>query len=140
MKPSHDLFDLVKSLSKTEKRYVSLFLSTSSHGSNKDSLQLFRAISKQENYDETSLKKQMGKSFSKHFSAEKNKLFELILESMLLYYRDRTEEKKVNALRYHAGFLFSKNLRPAGWRYLKKAKAGAGASRFLRQATVWSGR
>lgn len=123
MKPSHDLFDLVKSLSKSEKRYVSLFLSTSFHGSNKNSLRLFRSVAKQNEYDEPALKQQLGKTFSTRFSAEKNKLFELILESMLLYYRDRTEEKKVNTLRYHAGFLFSKSLRSAGWRYLEKAKA-----------------
>lgn len=122
MKPSHDLFDLVKSLTKNEKRYVSLFLSTSFHGSNKNSLRLFRSVAKQDEYDEPALKQQLGKAFSTRFSAEKNKLFELILESMLLYYRDRTEEKKVNTLRYHAGFLFSKSLRNAGWRYLDKAK------------------
>lgn len=123
MKPSRDLFELVKALSKTEKRYVTLFLSSSFHGSNKNSLQLFRAISQQEEYDETALKKRLDKTITSRFSAEKNKLFELILESMLLYYRDRTEEKKINALRYEAAFLFSKNLRSAGWRYLRKATA-----------------
>lgn len=121
MKPSHDLFDLVRALSKTEKRYVSLFLSTSFHGSNKNSLRFFQAIAQQETYNEALLKKRLGRSVSARFSAEKNKLYELILESMLLYYRDRTEEKKINTLRYEAAFLFSKNLRSAAWRYMRKA-------------------
>ncbi|HTF03893.1 MAG TPA: hypothetical protein VK826_07705 [Bacteroidia bacterium] len=123
MKPSQDLFDLVTALSKTEKRYVSLYLSTSFHGSNKNSLRLFQAVSQQETYNETALKKRLGKSIAARFSAEKNKLFELILDSMLLYYRDRTEEKKINALRYEAAFLFSKNLRMTGWKYLRKAQS-----------------
>lgn len=122
MKPSNELFDLVSTLSKAEKRYVSLYLSAGLHGSNKNSLRLFQAVSQLEEYDETAVKKRVGRSIASRFSAEKNKLFGLILDSMMLCYRDRTEEKRINQLRYEAAFLFSKNQRPAGWRYIRKAQ------------------
>jgi|GEM_PF-5327446 len=123
MKPTRDLFDLVKSLAKNEKRYVSLYLSAGLHGSNKSSLRLFRALSKQETYDDALLKKQVGKAVAARFSSEKNKLFDLILESMLLYYRDSTVERKLARMRFQASFLFQKKLQSLGWRHLRKAIA-----------------
>lgn len=121
MKPSRDLFDLIRSLTKAEKRYVSLFLSTSLHGSNKTSLKLFKTIGKMETYDEALLKKQLGKPFTKRLSAEKNKLYELIMESMLFYYRESRVEKRAMRARYHFAFLFDKSLRPQAWKYFRKA-------------------
>lgn len=131
MKPKSDLFDLVKRLSKNEKRYVTLFLSTTLHGGNTNSLQLFRAVSKQKTYDEAQLKKQLSKSIVSRFSAEKNKLFELILDSMLLYYRDTPLDKKAVNIRYHAVFLFQKQLRTPAWRYFHKAETLAGEYEML---------
>ena len=56
MKPSAELFDLVKSLSKSEKRFFKL--SSSLQTGEKNYLQIFDAIEKQPNYDEAALKKQ----------------------------------------------------------------------------------
>lgn len=125
MKPTPDLFNLVKSLNKNEKRYVTLFLNSGLYKNNKNSLQLFRAISRQEMFDEESLKKQLGKSFAKRFSAEKNQLFDLILESLMFLYRDAIPERKIVRNRFRSWLLFHKGLRPLGWKYFHKAQTQA---------------
>ena len=81
MKPSAELFDLVKSLSKSEKRFFKL--SSSLQTGEKNYLQIFDAIEKQSSYDEAALKKQFAKeTFVKHFPSEKNHLLpRIILES-----------------------------------------------------------
>ncbi|HEU4717229.1 MAG TPA: hypothetical protein VFU15_05330 [Bacteroidia bacterium] len=121
MKPAPDLFNLVHSLDKFEKRYVTLFLSSGFYRNNKSSLALFRAISRQKEFDETALKKQLGRSVTARFSAEKNKLFDLILESMFFLYRDSSPERKIVRERLRAWFLFQKGLKQAGWKYFHRA-------------------
>jgi hypothetical protein len=133
MKPSADLFKLVQSLSKNEKRYVTLFLSSGLYKNNKNSLTLFRAIARQSKFDEAGLKKRLGTPFAKRFSAEKNKLFELILESLMFQYRDALPERKVVRDRLRSWALFHKGLRPLGWKYFRKNRAMAEAHEFYPQ-------
>ncbi|MEO5644486.1 MAG: hypothetical protein ABIQ40_02180 [Bacteroidia bacterium] len=131
MKPTADLFNLIKSLDKNEKRYVALFLASGVYKNNKNSLELFKAISKQKKFDEEAIKKQFAKSFSKRLSAEKSKLFDLVLESMIFLYRDSMPERRVNRNRLRSWFLFQKGLRPLGWKYFDKAKAIAEQYEFF---------
>ncbi|HET6990373.1 MAG TPA: hypothetical protein VFJ43_03570 [Bacteroidia bacterium] len=133
MKATPDLFNLVKSLSKYEKRYVTLFLSSGLYKNNKNSLLLFRAVSRQEHFDDDVLKKQMGKVFSKRLSAEKNKLFDLVLESMIFLYRDSMPERRVVGNRLRSWFFFQKGLRPLGWKYFHKARKTAEEYEFFPQ-------
>ncbi len=66
MKPSAELFELVKSLTKSEKRFFKL--SSSLQSGEKNYLKIFDAIDKQKEYDEEGIKKQFGKqTFIKHF-------------------------------------------------------------------------
>lgn len=131
MKPTADLFNLIKSLDKNEKRYVTLFLASGVYKNNKHSITLFKAISKQNEFDEEAIKKQFAKSFSKRLSAEKNKLFDLVLESMIFLYRDSMPERRVTRNRLRSWFLFQKGLRPLGWKYFNKAKAIAEQYEFF---------
>ena len=55
MKPSNELFDLIQSLTKSEKRFFKLHSSLQS--GDKNYLRLFDAIDRMKEYDETSLKK-----------------------------------------------------------------------------------
>ncbi|HQZ43738.1 MAG TPA: hypothetical protein PK735_12690, partial [Flavobacteriales bacterium] len=73
MKPSTELFDLIRSLTKSEKRFFKLHSSLQS--GDKNYLRIFDSIDKQKAYDEEALKKQFAKeTFIKHLPSEKNHL------------------------------------------------------------------
>lgn len=94
---STDLFDLIKSLDRTEKAYFKKF----GYKSDKNSLylQLFDAIDKQKEYDEKKLlKKFRGKSIARQFSASKNYLYGLVLNSMCEY--DAQKNISIKATQY----------------------------------------
>ncbi len=77
MKPSEELFNLIKSLSKSEKRFFKL--SSSLQSGEKNYLKIFDAIDDQSVYDEHALKESFkNEKFIKHFPSEKNHLYKLI--------------------------------------------------------------
>jgi len=89
MKPSFELFRLVKSLSKSEKRFFKLMSSLQS--GEKNYLKLFDAIDKQKEYDEEAIKTQFkNEVFIRHLPSEKNHLYKLILKSLRLFYAENS--------------------------------------------------
>lgn len=87
MKPSTELFDLIKSLTKSEKRFFKLHSALQS--GDKNYLRIFDAIDKQKMYDEDGLKKLFAKEqFIKHFPSEKNHLYKLILKALRAYHAE----------------------------------------------------
>lgn len=87
MKPSTELFDLIKSLTKSEKRFFKLH--SSLQAGDKNYLRVFDAIDKQKVYDEDALKKQFAKeTFIKHLPSEKNHLYKLILKSLRAFHSE----------------------------------------------------
>jgi hypothetical protein len=104
MKPSNELFDLIKSLTKSEKRFFKL--SSALQSGDKNYLKIFDAIEKQKEYNEDELKQQFkNETFIKHLPSEKNHLYKLILKSLRNYYAEssissilRTEIKNIEIL------------------------------------------
>ena len=89
MKPSLELFRLIKSLSKSEKRFFKL--SSSLQSGEKNYLKIFDAIDAQEEYDEGKIKEQFkDELFIHHFPSEKNHLYKLILKSLRSFYSDNS--------------------------------------------------
>ncbi|MBP6312354.1 MAG: hypothetical protein KA408_08815 [Flavobacteriales bacterium] len=87
MKPSTELFDLIRSLTKSEKRFFKLHSSLQS--GDKNYLRIFDSIDKQKAYDEEALKKQFAKeTFIKHLPSEKNHLYKLILKALRAYHSE----------------------------------------------------
>lgn len=87
MKPSTELHDLIKSLTKSEKRFFKLHSALQSGP--KNYLKLFEAIDKQEVYDEEGLKKHFAKeTFIKHLPSEKNHLYKLILKALRAFHAE----------------------------------------------------
>lgn len=87
MKPSTELFDLIKSLTKSEKRFFKLHSALQS--GDKNYLRVFDAIDKQKEYDEEALKKQFAKeTFIKHLPSEKNHLYKLILKALRAFHAE----------------------------------------------------
>lgn len=89
MKPSTELFKLIKSLTKSEKRFFKL--SSSLQSGSKNYLTIFDYIEKHDVYNEASLKKKFIKEvFVKHLPSEKNHLYKLILKSLRAYHSDNS--------------------------------------------------
>ena len=89
MKPSDELFKLIKSLNKSEKRFFKL-ASTLQSG-DKNYIRLFDAIEKQKQYDDEAIKEMFkGETFIKHLPSEKNHLNKLILKSLRAYHADNS--------------------------------------------------
>ncbi len=87
MKPSTELFDLIKSLTKSEKRFFKLHSSLQS--GDKNYLRIFDAIDKQKVYEEDAIKKQFAKeTFIRHLPSEKNHLYKLILKALRAYHAE----------------------------------------------------
>lgn len=112
MKPSVDLFQLIKSLTKSEKRYFNIIASKKKGGGKTNNyLKLFNAIDKQEEYDEKKMIIQFSDSiFIKHLPSEKNHLYHLILKSLHLYHSASSPETTVEELLHYVEILYNKGL------------------------------
>ncbi len=87
MKPSNELFDLIQSLTKSEKRFFKLHSALQS--GEKNYLRIFDAVDKQKAYDEEAIKKQFAKeTFIRHFPSEKNHLYKLVLKALRAYHAE----------------------------------------------------
>lgn len=124
MKASDNLFQLIKSLSKSEKRYFKIIAekkNTDVKGNNY--LQLFNAIDKQDEYDEEKIIRQFSKStFIKHLPSEKNYLYFNILKSLVLYHEGSSEFIELDDIRHCATILYNRGLYEQCNRMLTKAR------------------
>lgn len=124
MKPSTELFDLIKSLTKSEKRFFKL--SSSLQTGEKNYLKIFDAIDKQQEYDESGVKKQFKKeTFIKHFPSEKNHLYKLILKSLRAYHADNTVSSLLKQEIKNIEILYNKALFKECNKFLTRAKKQA---------------
>jgi len=120
-----NLFSLIKSLSKAEKRHFKLFASTG--GTDKVYLRLFEVIDRQEQYDEAAVvKKFEGAPFTKQLHVTKNYLSRLILKSLRNYHSKLSKEAEVSDLLRNIEILFRKELYDNCHYEIQKAKKLAG--------------
>lgn len=121
MKPSDELFNLIKSLSKSEKRFFKL--NSSLQRGDKNYVRIFDIIEKQENYDEAAIKSDFkGERFIKHFPSEKNHLFKTILKSLRAYYSDGSVDAVLIRELQNIDILFQKALFKECAKSIKRAK------------------
>ena len=97
-KYSNHIFQLIKSLTKAEKRYFKLFVArhTSSTSSPNNAQILFDLIEKMDFYDEEELlEKLKGKAFINKFSITKARLYNTILKSLDAYYSEKSKNQLI---------------------------------------------
>jgi hypothetical protein len=127
-----ELFQLIKTLTPSEKRYFKV--NASKGGDAKSNyLQLFEAMDAQgDKYDEQKLKvKHAKKSFIKYLSAEKKQLREQVMKQMRQFHSSRTVDNKINELLQDEIFYREKGLNDLREKTLLKAKGLAkNAERF----------
>jgi hypothetical protein len=124
MKASDNLFHLIKSLTKSEKRYFKIIAAKKSEdGKGNNYLQLFNAIDKQEEYNEEKIIRQFSKStFIKHLPSEKNYLYFSILKSLVLFHEGSMGFIELDDIRHCAMILYNKGLYDQCDKMLTKAR------------------
>ena len=122
MKRSDDLFALIKSLSRNERRYFHLF--SQLQKGDKAYLALFKAMDKMKEYDEKIFReKNRDKDFIKNLAWRKHHLYNLILKSLGSYHESIDTE--VYSLLHRNEVLYEKGLFKQCRKVLNKAKATA---------------
>lgn len=121
MKASNELFHLIKSLTKSEKRFFKL--SSSLQSGEKNYLKIFDAIDKQKEYDEEAIKDQFKKeTFVNHFPSEKNHLYKLVLKSLRAYHADNSISSILKEEMKNIEILYKKALFKECNKFLSRAK------------------
>ena len=111
MTPSEDLFELIKSLSQTEKGYFKKFVLYQSDEEDANYVKLFDAIDDQEKYNEAALKiKFKSEKFINHLPRTKNYLYYLILKSLRNYNTEISINARLMDMLRNIEILYDKNL------------------------------
>lgn len=122
-KKQPDLFRLIHSLSKSEKRYFKVYASRHVIGKENNYLKLFNAIEQQQEYDEDALRKQFRREkFARQIAVTKNYLYKLIMESMRIYHADKTPVAQIRNLIQDADFFMDRLFRSQASKVLERAK------------------
>jgi len=121
MKPSSELHDLIRSLTKSEKRFFKLH-STLQTG-DKNYLRQFDMIDKQKVYDEDAIKQAFANEpFIKHLPSEKNHLYKLILKALRAFHAESSVSGMLKQEIKNIEILYDKALYGEANRTLHRAK------------------
>ena len=121
MKPSTELYKLIKSLTKSEKIFFKL--SSSLQASDKNYLKIFDFIEGQGKYDEDALKEEFkSETFVKHLPSEKNHLYKLILKSLRSYYSEQSISSILKQEIKNVEILYNKALYKECEKFVVRAK------------------
>ena len=112
------LFELIKSMTMSEKRYFKIYSSKHVIGQNNDYVLLFDFMDKSQHYEEDVLQKQ---SFVKNLSAEKNYLYNLILKGLNAFHASFNSKTQIYQLLESIEILYHKGLFDQALKLVKKA-------------------
>ena len=107
MKKSEQLFFLIKSLTKAERRYFTLFCGAE----NKVYRQLFEAIRNQDHYDEKAIREQFrDEAFTRQLTSAKYYLKNLLLKALRNYHSKLSADAEIKDLLRNTEILYHKGL------------------------------
>lgn len=110
-KVNHALFDLIQSMTKSEKRYFKIHASRHTIGETNNYVLLFDFIDKQEEYDEDTIQQNFkGQAFLNRFSITKKRLYDQILASLDSFHTSSSIEAQLFKQLHSADILFKKSL------------------------------
>jgi hypothetical protein len=122
MIPSGELYELIRSLSKAERRHFSNYAGLHS-SKNKTYLHLFKAIDRQKKYDEPALLHELRHHhFHAYLPVAKNYLYEKVLESLSDFYTGMSEQARVRTMIQKLELLQKKGLYAQSKKIIAKAK------------------
>lgn len=119
--PSDELFQLIKSLDRHEKRFFKMYASRRKEDS--QHVRLFEAIDKQDIYDERKLLKEFGEQdLEKTIKYAKRDLFKVIMTSLEYYHEEDSLKNRLAKKLHQVRILMDKNLTSAASRILNEAE------------------
>lgn len=126
-KSSSFLYDLIHTLTKSEKRYIKV----NANSGEKDYVQLLDAILKQPYFDEDRLiKENQGANFLRHLAVNKAYLYDLILQSLVKFGQKSIQSKIKNKITA-VTILLEKGMVKAAYVALQKGKKLAEENEFF---------
>ncbi len=135
MKTSTALFELIQSMSKTEKGYFKKFTARyapKEKGQKNNYIRLFEAIDRQKTYHEPQLLQQFAKEkFVKNFAWTKKYLYDQILTSLEAFHASKSEAVQVKQLIGRSQILYNRGMFKQCQKLLSKAKKKALTYEYL---------
>ena len=117
------LFQLINSLSKSEKGYFKKYSSLHVKGVKNNYIRLFDAIDNLNEYDEEKIRKALAKEkFINHLPRTKNYLYNLILKSLREFHANSSSNATIKILIRNIELLLSKGMINQCYKLVKKAK------------------
>lgn len=123
-KSSDKVFQLIKSLSKAEKRYFKVYTSKQAGDKNNHQV-LFDAIDRQDDYDERVLKKNLKHPMVKSLPIAKSRLYDVMLRALDAYHANSSIDAQLKRTLHCTEILYKKGLYDQSLKLLKKAKKQA---------------
>lgn len=125
-KASTHLFDLIKSLNKSEKRYFKVFSSRHTIGEENGYIRLFDFIDRMEDYQEELIFMHFkGQPLLNKFSITKARLYDNILKSLDTFYSNSSQDAQIFRMMHSAEILFDKGLYKQAEKILHSAEKKA---------------
>lgn len=122
-KASPALFELIKSMSKSEKRYFKILSSRHTIGEENNYIILFDYIEQMSIYNEDDLFNHFsGEAFLNQFSITKNRLYESIMKSLDAFHSNSSVDTQIARLIHGAEILYDKSLYDHAKRQLLSAE------------------
>lgn len=121
-KVTEALFDLIHSLTKSEKRYFKLLSSRHTIGDENNYVRLFDFLDAQKEYNEAALFEHFkGEAFLNRFSITKKRLYDHVLTALDAYHRSNSIEAQIDHLLQASDILYEKSLYDQSRRVLTSA-------------------
>lgn len=121
--PSSDIFNLIQSMDRSEKRYFKVFARKHVIGDQNNYELLFDLIADQEAYNEQAIKKLWAQHGDPaHYAVLKQQLFDQILTALHHYHTTRSKNETIKQLLHETEILMNKGLADAGVKRLQKAR------------------
>lgn len=120
---TENLQQVIKTMSKSEKRYFKLYASRASQAADDRTIRLFDHIDKQEGFREDHLlRKESGFSAEIDFYTQAGQLQEILLKSLHSFHEEKTPEPKIRAQLHYTELLLAKGLEKHARQQLKVAR------------------
>lgn len=117
------LYQLIKSLTGSEKRYFKIFSKRHVIGEKNNYTLLFELIEASKEYNEETIKATLkGKINTQNFAVEKNYLYNLVIKSLNSFHRENGSDFGIRNLLLSAEIMINKSLFKQSLKILKKAK------------------
>ena len=125
------LFDLIKSLTKTEKRHFRLFVNRSGNTEEVKFIKLFDAMESMKLYDDQAILKKVPSIKKVQFSNQKAHLYKQILSSLRHYHIGQNVDIQLRESLDHAKVLYNKGFYKQALKLLDRAKGVAKDTRHF---------